>query len=66
MADKKDDVQPQQQPVVIAPNLQQAPGPTEGMLQPVDAVKDPNAKPTYIVDGREVDPDGNPVGKDKK
>jgi hypothetical protein len=42
MADKKDDVQPQQQqPVVIAPNLQQAPGPTEGMLQPVDAAKTP-------------------------
>jgi hypothetical protein len=65
--DKEKEVQPQQV-VVVQPN-NAAPAPTEGLLQPVDAEtaeKDPNAKPTYIVDGREVDPDGNPVGKDKK
>jgi hypothetical protein len=63
MAEKKDETpeQPQPQAVVIAPNLQQAPGPTEGMLQPVDAAKDPNAKPVYLVNGVLVDPDGNQV-----
>lgn len=64
---KNDTQQPQ---VVIAQAVPaQAPGPTEGMLQPVDAEtaeKDPNARPTYIVNGVEVDPDGNPVGKSKK
>jgi hypothetical protein len=53
------------QPVVVVQPLPQAPGPTEGMLQPADA-KDPNAKPTYMLGDVEVDPDGNPVkGKGK-
>jgi hypothetical protein len=63
MADKE--VQPQPQPVVVVQPVNQVPGPTEGLLQPVDAAKDPNARPTYIVDGREVDPDGNPVNSGK-
>ena len=48
------------QPVVVVQPLEQVPAPTDGMLQPVDP-KDPNAKPVYLVDGVEVDPDGNPV-----
>jgi hypothetical protein len=55
MADKENKTQPQ-------PPVDPAPGPTEGMLQPVDrSRKDPNAKPVYLVNGVLVDPDGNPV-----
>ncbi len=69
MADStnKNDPQPV---VVVNSQIGQAPGPTEGMLQPISAEiakKDPNARPTYMVDGVEVDPDGQAVkGKDSK
>lgn len=65
MADtnNNNDAQPQQ--VVIAQPVGQVPGPTEGNLQPVAPSNDPDKKPTYIVNGVEVDPDGNPVGKGK-
>lgn len=59
------DSNPNPQPVVVVQPLNQPPGPTDGLLQPADP-KDPNAKPTYIVEGVEVDPDGNPVNKGKK